>query len=185
MMLTCGIPGVEMLGTEEDWLKLLSKLEALHTLLKPIKSDLGLSHEWWSVVKEVFEKLLASYRGNPDRDWWSRIVIPMKALDQDQVATLPGLQNSWKCRTSRRSLMNSPAGWSLYHSPSLIHLVSKIQRHWLLDVWVLPYTKMVQMKYHQLNRSRDGHCCCLKIHHSMLIGSDFYNITKDSVILFT
>ena len=27
-----------------------------------------------AVVKEVFEKLLASYRGNRDSDWWSRIV---------------------------------------------------------------------------------------------------------------
>ena len=74
IMLCCGIPGVEMLGTEEDWQKLLSKLEALKNLLEPIKDDLGLSEMWWSVVKEVFEKLLATYRGTPDYDWWSRIV---------------------------------------------------------------------------------------------------------------
>jgi hypothetical protein len=73
-MLGCGIPGVEMLGTEEDWQKLLSKLEALKTLLEPIKNDLRLGNNWWSVVKDVFEKLLATYRGNPDYDWWSRIV---------------------------------------------------------------------------------------------------------------
>ena len=73
-MLMCGIPGVEMLGTEEDWQKLLSKLKALKTLLDPVKNDLGLSEEWWSVVQEVFEKLLATYRDTPDYDWWSRIV---------------------------------------------------------------------------------------------------------------
>ncbi|CAB3987224.1 chitinase-3 1 isoform X1 [Paramuricea clavata] len=74
MMLLCGIPGVEMLGTEEDWQKLLSKLEALKTLLEPIKNNLGLGNNWWSVIKDVFEKLLATYRGKPDYDWWSRIV---------------------------------------------------------------------------------------------------------------
>ena len=63
-----------MLGTEEDWQKLLSKLDALTSLLEPIKNDLGLSDEWWSFVKDVFEKLLETYRGNPDYDWWSRIV---------------------------------------------------------------------------------------------------------------
>ena len=70
----CGIPAVEMLGTEEDWQKLLSKLTALMNLLEPIKSILGLSNQWWSFVKDVFEKLLETYRGNPDHDWWSRIV---------------------------------------------------------------------------------------------------------------
>ena len=63
-----------MLGTEEDWQNLLSKLEALKTLLEPIRKDLGLRNTWWSVVQEVFEKLLATYRGTPDYDWWSRIV---------------------------------------------------------------------------------------------------------------
>ena len=74
MMLLCGIPGVELLGTEEDWQKLLSKLETLQNLLAPIKRELGLSSSWWSTVREVFEKLLATYRGKPDYDWWSRIV---------------------------------------------------------------------------------------------------------------
>ena len=63
-----------MLGTEEDWQKLLSKLEALKTLLEPIMKDIGLSIGWWSVVQEVFEKLLATFQGSPDYDWWSRIV---------------------------------------------------------------------------------------------------------------
>jgi hypothetical protein len=62
-----------MLGSE-DWQKLLSKLEALKTLVEPIKNDLRLDNNWWSVVKDVFEKLLATYRGKPDYDWWSHIV---------------------------------------------------------------------------------------------------------------
>ena len=45
LLLGCGIPAVEMLGTEEDWKKLTSKLKVLRTLLEPIENDLGLVSE--------------------------------------------------------------------------------------------------------------------------------------------
>ncbi|KAL9953540.1 hypothetical protein ACROYT_G040971 [Oculina patagonica] len=70
----CGIPAVEMLGTEEDWNKLKSKLNVLQTLLEPIENDLGLESEWWSLVENVFSELLATYQGRPDREWWSHIM---------------------------------------------------------------------------------------------------------------
>ena len=72
--LLCGIPGVEMIGTEEDWLKLQTKLKILRKILKPIENDIGLTLEWWNLVDDVFCKLLATYRGHPDNEWWSRIV---------------------------------------------------------------------------------------------------------------
>lgn len=74
MMTLCWIPAIEMLGTEEDWRKLQSKLKLLRKLTKPVKRDIGLTSEWWGHVKKVFKKLLATYKGKPDRDWWSRIV---------------------------------------------------------------------------------------------------------------
>ena len=52
----CGIPAVEMLGTEEDWNKLTSKLKVLRTLLEPIENDLGLQSEWWDVVRIWWKK---------------------------------------------------------------------------------------------------------------------------------
>ena len=70
----CGIPAIEMKGTEDDWKKLLSKLKVLKTLLEPITDDIYLQEEWWSLVTKVFEKLLETYRGQPDEDWWSRIM---------------------------------------------------------------------------------------------------------------
>ena len=70
----CGIPAVEMLGTEEDWKKLKSKLKVLRTLLEPIESDLTLESEWWDLVETVFSKLLDTYQGRPDKKWWSHIV---------------------------------------------------------------------------------------------------------------
>ena len=74
MMLLCGIPGVEMLGTEEDWKRLQSKLKVLRTLLEPIENDIVLTAEWWALAEDVFCKLLATYLGEPDKDWWSRII---------------------------------------------------------------------------------------------------------------
>lgn len=70
----CGIPAVEMLGTEDDWKKLKSKLKVLRTLLEPIENDLGLQTEWWNVVEKVFDNLMATYCENPDKKWWSHII---------------------------------------------------------------------------------------------------------------
>jgi len=70
----CGIPAVEMLGSEEDWRKLTSKLKVLRTLLEPIENDLRLRSRWWGVVQEVFNNLLKTYQGKPDEKWWSHIV---------------------------------------------------------------------------------------------------------------
>ncbi|XP_046857247.1 uncharacterized protein LOC124450648 [Xenia sp. Carnegie-2017] len=74
MHFLCGIPAVEMLGTEEDWRKLIEKLDALQNLLKPIKHELGIPLEWWRLAENIFKKLLATYCGKPDCEWWSKIV---------------------------------------------------------------------------------------------------------------
>lgn len=74
MMLACGIPAVEMLGTEDDWKKLKSKLKVLRALLEPIENDLDLQTEWWNAVENVFNNLVATYCGNPDKKWWSHII---------------------------------------------------------------------------------------------------------------
>ena len=74
MKMGCGIPAVEMLGTEDDWRKLNSKLKVLRTLLEPIQNELHLSAEWWSVVEKVFSNLLATYQGCPVSEWWSHIM---------------------------------------------------------------------------------------------------------------
>ncbi|XP_046857253.1 uncharacterized protein LOC124450655 [Xenia sp. Carnegie-2017] len=74
MCLMCGIPAVEMLGTEEDWRKLIEKLDALQNLLKPIELELCLPQNWWKLAENIFKKLLATYCGEPDCEWWSKIV---------------------------------------------------------------------------------------------------------------
>ena len=48
-MTSCGIPGVEMVGSEEDWIRLAEKTKKLETLLMPIMDEIGLGT--WSVFR--------------------------------------------------------------------------------------------------------------------------------------
>ena len=72
-LLACGIPGVIMDGSEEDWQNLIIKLENLEELLQPLVEVLDLDG-WFITSKAVLNNLLDTFRGNPDRKWWSRIL---------------------------------------------------------------------------------------------------------------
>jgi len=69
----CGIPGVEMKGTEQDWIKMISDIKKLEELLAPILQHIGLE-EWFRTTIVMLHKLLDTYQGNPDTDWWSHIL---------------------------------------------------------------------------------------------------------------
>ena len=62
-----------MMGTEDDWKRLIDKLETVEDLLKPIDQVLQMA-EWFTSSKVVLKNLLETYRGNPDKEWWSRIM---------------------------------------------------------------------------------------------------------------
>jgi hypothetical protein len=63
MMTLCGIPAIEMLGSEKDWIRLGEKLQALRKTWEPITREIGLSRRWWSHAVNVFAELLKTYRG--------------------------------------------------------------------------------------------------------------------------
>ena len=69
----CGIKGIEMLGKLEDWQHLIEKIDELKKLLFPLEEELNISG-WLRHVRKVYVKLVETFRGNPDKDWWSRIV---------------------------------------------------------------------------------------------------------------
>ena len=102
MVCICGIPGVEMLGTEEDWAKLSEKLKALRKILKPIENEIGLTREWWSHAEMVFQKLLQTYRGKPDKKWWDRILHEEGAGGYGQVKGYTGWLVHFAEGTTRR-----------------------------------------------------------------------------------
>ena len=70
----CGIPAIEMRGTKEDWVNLEMKIKALRQTLQTIENVIGLGRKWWDKVEEIASKLLDTFNGNPNKDWWSRII---------------------------------------------------------------------------------------------------------------
>ena len=62
-----------MMGSEEDWKNMIEKLEKIETILKPIEEQLKLA-DWFKSCKTVLQNLLETFKGNPDQDWWSRIM---------------------------------------------------------------------------------------------------------------
>ena len=73
MFLMCGIPGVIMEGSEEDWKNMIEKLEKIEAILQPIEEQLKLA-DWFKSCKTVLENLLDTFKGNPNQDWWARIM---------------------------------------------------------------------------------------------------------------
>jgi len=73
--IACGIPRVEMLGSRADWEKLRTKFSNLNKLLESIKADIGLNTTWWDTAGNILEKLLDTYDGNPDTEWWKSIIV--------------------------------------------------------------------------------------------------------------
>ena len=69
----CGIPGVEMKGTLADWKQLVVKTENLKSLLQPIINELGLQ-DWFIKTLDILEKLVDTFEGNPDKEWWGHIL---------------------------------------------------------------------------------------------------------------
>jgi len=72
MMVLCGIPYIELQGTEQDWIRLQQKFLKLKSLLRPIENDIDLA-DWWPKVEDILDKLVESYRGNADINWWTNI----------------------------------------------------------------------------------------------------------------
>ena len=70
----CGIPAIEMKGTKEDWVNLGMKVKALRQTLSPIENVIGLGRKWWDKIEEIADKLLDTFKGQPDEDWWSKII---------------------------------------------------------------------------------------------------------------
>merc|ERR1711953_1035598 len=85
----CGIPGVTMLGSEEDWSNLIYKLEAVEETLRPIENVLQLGG-WFTSSRAVLNNLLETRRGNPDTDWWSRIMNIHTSFGSGGGTTLSG-----------------------------------------------------------------------------------------------
>ena len=62
-----------MQGSEADWMQLKTKAENLKTYLTPIINTMR-QCKWWQGIEIIVQKLLDTYRGTPDLEWWQKIV---------------------------------------------------------------------------------------------------------------
>ena len=62
-----------MKGTQEDWEKLIEKLQSLEKILLPVMEDIELTEWFWS-TKITMGKLLNTFQGSPDKELWGHIL---------------------------------------------------------------------------------------------------------------
>lgn len=81
--IACGIPEVELLGTEEDWRNLIVKLQDIKKVLSPIAGPLGnITAYFDDIVAPVYQNLLNTFLGKPDKVWWNDIVLRQAKVEQ-------------------------------------------------------------------------------------------------------
>jgi len=76
----CGIPQIVLHGSEEDYKEILTRIDQLEKLFPDLV--------WWlTKVKGHMTKILQSYQGKVDVDWWNRILteIPFGSGPQVQL----------------------------------------------------------------------------------------------------
>jgi Domain of unknown function (DUF4419) len=77
MRCVCGIPSITLEGMVEDWQRIRDRIEVLATY------DL----DWWtSRVVPILDQLVATAKGDPDREFWQAIYKPQKAYAADQAS---------------------------------------------------------------------------------------------------
>jgi len=66
--LLCGLPSVELLGTVEDWEKLLAKTRRLNEF------DVdGNMKKWQTMLEPIVAEMLETKKGKRNMDWWQKI----------------------------------------------------------------------------------------------------------------
>ena len=84
--IACGIPEVELLGTEEDWRNLIVKLQDIKKVLSPIAGPLGnITAYFDDIVAPVYQNLLNTFLGKSDIVWWNDIVLRQAKVEQVQL----------------------------------------------------------------------------------------------------
>ena len=74
---------VELLGTEQDWRDLITKLEDVRKVFSPISAPLGnITAYFDDIVLPVYENLLETFLGRPNKTWWNDIVLRQAKVEQ-------------------------------------------------------------------------------------------------------
>lgn len=76
LSIECGIPRVDMRGSEQDWVSLVWRFQNMRIALRSI-GDI-VPERWWSDVEGVLDNLLATYREEEAaKEWWKEVIIEL------------------------------------------------------------------------------------------------------------
>jgi hypothetical protein len=86
MRTKCGIPWIELQGTEEDWRSLYQRAEEMCTLMIP---EVG---KWrWSVLGPVLEEFIKAYSGKVNHGFWQSMCKRVKhGVGSGSYSTISG-----------------------------------------------------------------------------------------------
>ena len=74
---------MELLGTEQDWRDLITKLHDIKKVLSPISGPLGnITAYFDDIVLPVYVNLLDTFLGRPNKTWWNDIVLRQAKVEQ-------------------------------------------------------------------------------------------------------
>ena len=77
---------MELLGSEEDWRNLIRKLEDIKKVLSPISGPLGnITAYFDDIVLPVYNNLLETFLGRPNKTWWNDIVLRQAKVEQVMI----------------------------------------------------------------------------------------------------
>jgi len=68
MNTSCGIPSIELQGTEDDWKNLTTRAKKLCELMVPV-----VGKKWCAVLEPVLDQFVEAYKGNVNSKFWQGI----------------------------------------------------------------------------------------------------------------
>jgi len=80
MCMLCGLPGVTLLGTLEDWNDIRQRIEKLKEFGYETQKNTGETSpliEWSKIIGLVLDEFVNSYKGKVDTDFWNRVTMYM------------------------------------------------------------------------------------------------------------
>ena len=69
MSTECGIPWIELQGTEQDWMSLRERAAKLGLLMMP-----SFATKWMEVLLPVLDQFVSAYQGSVDHEFWQSMV---------------------------------------------------------------------------------------------------------------
>jgi len=133
----CGIPWIELQGSEQDWIDLRERAKKLTSLMVPAVGKI-----WYSFLEPVLEEFVAAYQGKVNHIFWQSMVKRIQhGMGSGSYSTISGWvtllyhplsskHKSWQEMSSRsgpepedfpRVVSSAPVTWDYFGTKLYLH----------------------------------------------------------------